>query len=184
MKLCLIVILLGGTFLFSKASFAQATVESMESNLEAPTLMAEPGGGPVPGIFSMQNSQPAPPPMASQGQGDPGDARRTQDLYRGEIKEFAKNRHQFVHCKLKNGKIVTGTVRAPGYEAFTLKTHVLGEGKYIYYSDLAEPPQSVAAVGTRFKLGAEWTGLGILAAVGLPVLIILSPFLYASGWDC
>lgn len=194
MKLCPVAILSCLLFVLVPAISGQSLVnatdadtlvlpKSQPADSDAPILLTDEPTGPLPEIFPHQAAQPA-TPVVSQSQADPDDSRAMEDRYRTEIRLLAQKKHQFVHCKLKNGKVITGTVRSPGYEAFTLKTDVLGEGKHIYYKDLAEPPQAVVAVGTRFKQGAEWTGLGVLVAVGLPLLIVLSPLLYASGWRC
>ena len=104
--------------------------------------------------------------------------------YRRALQDFKKQKHQYVHCKLKTGKILTGRIKGAGYEAFDIQTEAIGGIHYVYYADLAEVPRAVPAVGTRFKQGAEWTGVGALIAVGLPLAIIFSPFFNLIGWQC
>ena len=104
--------------------------------------------------------------------------------FRATVQDFKKHKHQYVHCKLKTGKILTGQIKDAGYEAFTIKTEALGGMHSIKYDDLAEVPRAVPAVGTRFKQGAQWTGLVTLIVVGLPILILVSPLLFLSGLQC
>jgi len=97
---------------------------------------------------------------------------RISDSYRRQIEQFSKQRHTFVHCELKNGRVLTGLLRDVSEEGFELKTDAV-TGVYLRYGELAKPPRQVAAVGTRLKHGAEWTGLVILAAAALPIFIPL-----------
>lgn len=163
---------------------AQSIVSVAED--EAPALTATQPADAPSDVF--QQTQPVPaPPVQSSPHIEAVDARTTratEDSYRSAIKSLAHKKHQFVHCKLKNGKVLTGTVHDAGYEAFTLNSDILGEGRYIYYTDLAETPQPVPAVGTRFKQGAQWVGLGALVAVALPAIVLFSPILFASGIRC
>lgn len=104
--------------------------------------------------------------------------------YHATIQSLGGNRHQFVHCRLKNGKVLTGLIRDIARDGFSLHTNALG-GPHISYKDLAEQPRPVPAVGTRFKQAAQWTGIGALIVVAVPVLVVLSPLLYFSGaWQC
>ena len=105
--------------------------------------------------------------------------------FRRIVQELRDRKHQYVHCKLKTGSILTGQVKSAGFEAFTIQTEALGGFHTVKYDDLAETPRAVPAVGTRFKQGAQWTGFGAVVLVAIPVLIVLSPFLFLSGmWDC
>ena len=104
--------------------------------------------------------------------------------FRRTIQDLKQQKHQYVHCKLKTGRVLTGKIKDAGFEAFSIKTEAVGGVHYVRYDDLAEAPRPVPAVGTRIKQGVQWTGIGALIAVAIPVLILFSPFLYLSGWDC
>jgi hypothetical protein len=94
--------------------------------------------------------------------------------YRANVKELASHKHQFVHFRLRNGKVLTGLIRDVSQEGFTLHTDALG-GPYIRYEEIVEQPRPVPAVGTRIKHGAEWTGLGVLIAAAIPLVVVLFP---------
>jgi len=84
--------------------------------------------------------------------------RATEGRYRAEVKLLAKNERQFVHCKLKNGKVLTGRLSDAGDVKFAIRTNALGDGTSVEYKDLAESPRVVPAVGTRIKQGAQMAG--------------------------
>jgi len=152
---------------------ALADLESAAiSDAKAPDLaFPEPFQQPIP--------QPPPPAEPELIQAD-----TSWREYRTTIESFEERRHRFVHCKLKNGKVLTGLIRGIGRDGFSLHTNALG-GPRILYKDLAEPPRPVPAVGTRLKQGAQWTGIGAVIVVVVPVLIVLSPLLFFSGaWQC
>jgi len=181
MRLISLVVLFAVFIIFAKDTSAQS---AMVSDEEAPVLTLPQPSDSVPNAFEQQ-PQPAPPSEAAQQtEVAMPDVRTAEDLYRAEIKTLGQNKNQFVHCKLKNGRVLTGTVRGPGYEAFMLHTNAVGQGTYIYYKDLAEAPRAVPAVGTHFKHAAQWTGIGALIVIGLPILILLSAALFASGERC
>lgn len=92
--------------------------------------------------------------------------------YRAVVRGLEKNKHQFIHCRLKNGRILTGLVRGDNDQGFTLNTNALG-GPFVLYEDLADAPKSVPAVGTRIKQGAQWTGLVALAIAFVPIFLPL-----------
>jgi hypothetical protein len=46
-------------------------------------------------------------------------------------------------------------------------------GRRVLYRDIAERPRFTPAVGTRIKLGAEWTGLIALAIAAIPIFLPL-----------
>lgn len=112
---------------------------------------AEVPGGPIQSV-STQAAVPTPPE-------DPtAEFRRT-------VQEFRERKHQYVHCKLKNGKILTGQIKAAGYEAFDIQTEAFAGFHTVNYTELAETPRAVPAVGTRFRQGAEWTGMIVFVVV-------------------
>ena|SRR5215831_5558362 len=133
---------------------------------------------PAPTELFEQSPVPVPPPRP-----DPLPSDAPEDRYRAAIVSLEEHKHQFVHCKLQNGKVLTGLIRGVDRNGFVLHTHALA-GPYIYYKDLAEQPRPVPAVGTRVKHGAEWAGIGAVLAVALPLLIVFSPLVYLSGWRC
>jgi len=167
--------------LFAHTVFAQSSF--MVSDMEAPVLDENPVE-PVPEFF-FQHPLPQPSaPTASQEQSATDESKITEDRYRATIKSLAGKKGKFVHCKLKNGKVLTGTVHDAGYEAFTLHSKILSEGTRIYYKDLAEASGPVPAVGTRFKQGAQWVGFAALIALAIPAIILFSPVLFANGIRC
>jgi len=118
------------------------------------------------GVFSQEPTPPA-PLIAQETAAD-----TSADEYRSTIKKLSGHRHQFVHIKLKNGKVLTGLLRDVGDQGFSLNTDALG-GSYIFYKDIAEGPRPTPAVGTRIKHGAEWTGLIALVLAAIPIVIPL-----------
>lgn len=135
-----------------------------------------------PPFAQMPNAVPVPPAPNSRQNTEPDVSAETK-RYQVVVKSLEKNRHQFIHCQLKSGKILTGLIRGGNDQGFTLHTNVLG-GEFVRYEDLADAPKPVPAVGTRIKQGAQWAGVGVLIVVALPVMIVLSPLLFASGWQC
>jgi len=120
-------------------------------------------------------SPPAPFRLARQGERiEPGSS---ADQYRSVVKTLAVHKHRFVHCKLQNGKVLTGLIREMNDQGFSLHTNAVG-GTYIHYNTLAEPPRVVPAVGTRIKQGAQWTGIGVGIAVAIPLAIPLCLIIY------
>src|SRR5262249_20879076 len=97
------------------------------------------------------------------------------EQYRDTVEKLSARRHQYVHIKLKNGKVFTGLVRNVSVEGFSLRTDALG-GPSVVYKDLAESPRPVRAVGTRVKRGAEWTGRCVLLIAAIPLAIAFSPW--------
>src|SRR5262249_54758372 len=93
--------------------------------------------------------------------------------FRAVVKELASHKRQFVHFKLRDGRVLTGLIRDAGQIGFTLHTDVLS-GPYIRYAEIAEQPRAVPAVGTRIKHGAEWTGLIVLTVAAIPILLPLA----------
>jgi hypothetical protein len=115
---------------------------------------------------------PEPPTFRKERQTQGAHLDSTPESYRATIEQFSQRKHTFVHCELKNGKVLTGLVRGVSDRGFELATDALA-GTYVTYAELAKAPRQVPAVGTRIKHGAEWTGLVLLAAAALPILLPL-----------
>lgn len=88
---------------------------------------------------------------------------------------FRENTHQFVHVELKDGKVLTGTVDGANNQNFQLKTGILYGSKTITYSQLAETPRAVPAVGTRVVHTLKWTGVVIAIIPAIPLAVLLIP---------
>jgi len=176
MKLSLVaaVVLATATFVRPAAGQSQATPLDVD-----PPVLVGADQPPIPLDDPLQQA-PAPSPptpfrLARQGERiEPGSA---ADQYRTTVKTLAVHKHQFVHCKLQNGKVLTGLVRNINDQGFSIHTNAVG-GTYIHYTALAEPPRVVPAVGTRIKQGAQWTGIGVGIAVAIPLLIPLCLVIY------
>ncbi len=144
-----------------------------------PPILADAEPLPVPTDDLFQHA-PVPAPLLPgrlprQGERiEPGSA---ADQYRTTVKTLAVHNHQFVHCKLQNGKVLTGLIRDINDQGFSLHANALG-GTYIRYTNLAEAPRTVAAVGTRIKQGAQWAGIGVGIAAAIPLLIPLCLVIY------
>src|SRR5882762_4950575 len=155
MKPSRVALLLAGSLGFANAILAQAPPTVSEE--EAPVLIAARPAVLFLPMFDQQ-AQPGPPPVSVLPQFDAADSRSTEDRYRGEIKLLAQKKHPFVHCKLKNGKVLTGILHDPGDKRFAIRTNALGEGTSVEYKNLAELPRAAPAVGTRIKQGMQLTG--------------------------
>jgi hypothetical protein len=164
MQFALIVVLSAGAFVVTPSSFAQYTLTA--SNVaDAPVLEVTSVEPPDP-ILVPQSEPPLPGSAVPQAQPAINEAGAAIERYRTEIKSLSTRSHTFIHCKLKSGKVITGWIAAPGYEAFTLHTDAsFTDGKYVYYKDLAESPRAVPAVGTQIKQGAQWTGIILFVVV-------------------
>jgi hypothetical protein len=157
-----------------------AAAQSHETSAEIePPILADAEPPPVLTDDLFQHAPvPSPPQIvrpARQGEriepGSPADQRRTT------VKTLAVHKQQFVHCRLQNGKVLTGLIRDMSDQGFSLHTNAIG-GKYIHYANLAEPPRAVPAVGTRIKQGVQWTGVGVAIAVAIPLAIPLCLIIY------
>ena len=93
--------------------------------------------------------------------------------FREVVQKLSKQKHQFVHCKLTNGKVFTGHLREIAGDGFSIQTEALGGEHYVRYRELAEAPRTVPAVGTHIKIGAQWTGVVALTIVLTPILLPL-----------
>jgi hypothetical protein len=99
---------------------------------------------------------------------------------RESVYELATRRKQFVHVRLVDGKVLTGTIDFTSAEAFLLKTDLFGSGRLVHYRQLAEPPRPVLAVGTKTVRGLEVTGLVVACIVLLPVAVAMYPLIAAG----
>ena len=161
MKFSQVAVLLVGSFAFAGAGSAQAPAISEG---ETPVFAEANPVASMTNLFDGQ-AQPGPPSPFLSPQGEIPDSLAIEDRYRAEIELLAQNEHQFVHCKLKNGKVLTGRLAVPGGGKFAIRTNALGEGTIVEYNALAESPRAVPAVGTRIKQGAQWTGFVIFVIV-------------------
>lgn len=147
---------------FSSLMFALPSTGQTLTNLDEiePPVLAETQQAPNSPAPFLQSSVEEPlPPQSTPAELDAGGNR-----YRAAVKELASHKHQFVHFKLRNGRVLTGLIRDVSQEGFTLHTDALG-GPYLRYEEIAEQPRPAPAVGTRIKHGAEWTGLVIFVVV-------------------
>jgi hypothetical protein len=162
MKICRVVVLLAGSLVFAHAISAQSpAVVSVE---ESPVLDRIQPAVSASQLFGQQ-AQPAPPSASALPQSETADSLATEDRYKAEIERIAQKERQFVHCKLKNGKVLTGMLRGPGDKSFAVQTNALGDGTIVDYKNLAESPRAVPAVGTRIKQGAQLTGFVVFVVV-------------------
>jgi hypothetical protein len=99
---------------------------------------------------------------------------------RETVYELAGRPKQYVHLRLVNGKVLTGTIGEASTEAFLLKTGILGGGHTFHYRELAEPPRPVLAVGTRTVKGLEVTGLVVVCIAAIPLVVVLYPLILAG----
>jgi hypothetical protein len=162
MRFSRVMVLLAGSFAFANAVSAQAPLAVLEE--QAPVLAEAQPVVPPSQPFAQQ-AQPGPPSPSALPPSDAVGSHATEDRYRAEIKLLAQNERQFVHCKLKNGKVLTGTLREPGDNAFAIQTNALGDGTHVEYKNLAEAPRAVPAVGTRIKQGTQMTGFVVFVVV-------------------
>jgi hypothetical protein len=156
MKFRQVAVLLAGSFAFADAIAAQTAAVSDD---DAPVLAEAQPVMPDLEFFAQQ----APPDAPSASALPQSDA--AGDRYRVEIELLAQSEHQFVRCKLKSGKVLTGRLRDRGETTFAVRTNALGDGTLVEYKDLAEMPRAVPAVGTRIKQGAQITGFVIFVVV-------------------
>ena len=91
-----------------------------------------------------------------------------------------KNPHQFVHVRLKDGRIWTGAITGSGTSGFVVKTGIMGGYHSVAYRDLAEEPREVAAVGTHLVHGLEWTGVVVGCIAAIPLAVVFYPLLAAG----
>lgn len=161
MKSCRVAVIFASLFAFYSATPAQ--VPPAVSEEEAPILVeAQPLT--LPQLFGQQ-TQPEPPSTSALLQSDASGSLAIEDRYRAEIKLLAQKEHQFVHCKLKNGKVLTGRLGDPGDKIFLIRTNALGDGTPVEYKNLSELPRAVPAVGTRIKQGAQLTAFVVFVVV-------------------
>ena len=100
--------------------------------------------------------------------------------FRESIYELARRRKQFVHVRLVDGEVLTGTINYTSVEKFQLQTGVFGGGRLVPYRQLAEPPMPVLAVGTKVVRGLQVTGMVGVCIVLLPVALVIYPLIAAG----
>ena len=160
MKFSRVTILLAGSLAVTSAISAQTPIVLDD---KAPVLTGAQPALPPLGLFARQ--APPEPPLSALSQSDVTSPRAIEDRYRAEVKLLSRDGRQFVHCKLKNGKVLTGRLSDLGDAGFAIRTNALGDGSYVQYKDLAEPPRAVPAVGTQIKQGVQMTGFVIFVIV-------------------
>jgi hypothetical protein len=94
--------------------------------------------------------------------------------YREAVRKLGVDKHLFVHCELRSGKVRTGVIEQFNDEGLELKSGIVS-WQFISYADLKAAPRPVSALGTRIGLGFKWVGL---AVVTIPLL----PFAFLF-WD-
>jgi hypothetical protein len=100
--------------------------------------------------------------------------------FRESIYELAAHPKQFVHVRLVDGRVLTGTINYRNVEGFQLQTTIFGSGEMIHYRKLAEPPRPVLAVGTKTVRGLEITGLVALCIAAIPLILAFYPLMAAG----
>lgn len=99
--------------------------------------------------------------------------------FRESVYELTGRHGQFVHVRLVDGKVFTGTIDFTSAEAFLLQTD-LSHRHLVHYRQLAEPPRLVLAVGTRTVRGLEIGGIVVACVVLLPVALVVYPLIAAG----
>jgi hypothetical protein len=99
--------------------------------------------------------------------------------FRESVYELAARRGQFVHVRLVDGKVLTGTIDFKSAEAFQLQTD-LSHRHMVHYRQLAESPRPVLAVGTRTVRGLEIGGIVVACIVLLPAALVVYPLIAAG----
>jgi hypothetical protein len=98
--------------------------------------------------------------------------------FRESIYELAAHPKQFVHVRLVDGRVLTGTINYRNIEGFQLRTTIFGSGEMIHYRKLAEPPRPVLAVGTKTVRGLQVAGAVGMCIVLLPLFIPVALVVY------
>jgi hypothetical protein len=96
---------------------------------------------------------------------------------REAIYALASHAKQYVHVRLADGRVLTGTISNANNDTFQVRSHILGDGHIVRYDQLAEPPRPVPAVGTRVVKGLEVSGLVALCIVAIPLFVALYPLI-------
>src|SRR5262249_26024467 len=94
--------------------------------------------------------------------------------------ELAARRRQYVHVRLVDGTILTGTIDFTNREGFRLQTSVFGCGRALHYRELAEAPRPVRALGAKTVRGLEMTGMVVMCIALLPVALVAYPLIAAG----
>ncbi len=99
--------------------------------------------------------------------------------FRESVCNLADRHRQFVHVRLAEGKVLTGTIDFMRPDAFLLQTD-LTHRHWIHYRELAESPRPVYAPGTRTVRGLETAGIVVAFIAALPLAVVVYP-LIATG---
>ena len=95
-----------------------------------------------------------------------------QVAIRDSVLRLADRRHQYVRVRLSNRTVLTGTIYGANRQGFMLQTDI-AHTRRVTYTELAEPVQPVAGVGTRMVRGLETTGLVVALVILIPITIPL-----------
>jgi hypothetical protein len=181
-------------FLFSGALTASAREQCVADDVQSETASSQsPELSPLPTQFTreqIQALQQLPPPITSRPRAlhrPPGFYRSAYNrpltprevAFRGSIYELAARHGQFVHVRLLDGNVFTGTINFTNAEAFLLQTD-LSHCHLVQYRQLAEPPRPVLAVGTRTVRGLEIGGIVVACIVLFPVALVVYPLIAAG----
>jgi hypothetical protein len=140
-------------------------------------------------IGALQELQPAPSQLQTRARHRPlgfyrGAFNRPMTprevAYRESVYGLAAHSKQFVHVRLVDGRVLTGTINYRNMEGFQLQTTIFGSGEMIHYRKLAEPPRPVLAIGTKTVRGLEITGMVALCIASIPLIVVFYP-LVAAG---
>jgi hypothetical protein len=181
-------------FLFSGSPPASAKEQCVADNEQSEAASSQsPELSPLPIQFTgeqIQALQQLPPAVSS----PPRALHRLPDFYRSaynrpltprevafreSVYELAARHGQFVHVRLVDGKVLTGTIDFTSAEAFQLQTD-LSHRRLVHYRQLAEPPRPVLAVGTRTVRGLEIGGIVVACIVLLPAMLVVYPLIAAG----
>jgi hypothetical protein len=99
--------------------------------------------------------------------------------FRESVSDLAARHRQFVHVRLVDGRVFTGTIYFTSAEAFLIQTD-LSRCHLVHYRQLAEPPRPVLALGTKSIRGLEIGGMVVACIAILPVALVVYPLIAAG----